>query len=187
MIMRAPNDSLECVARMREVAERLRDGAAGDAGAWLAKAVEAYLNGARDGLTLEQALGVKVDAGGSPWWIEEAREDRDRVLREYARRFCPAEGAVAALGSDLTRYARARWKRDRRLKEMPVAYRATQFELLYRAFRANESVAPGRMPASDRQLRGILASHCAIKQKLGGETPPFHRREVVATSASKRS
>ena len=175
----------KAIEDLREVARRLRAGELGDLGLRFAVGLDRYLADAHAGTTLDQALGVKVEPGESPWWIEDERERRNNFLREAARRFCPASSAAATLAHELGRYEAGAWQRDKKhLPTMPLAYAGTLRELLFHALRVNKSIAPWRMPVSERQLRHILASHCSDKETLGGEIPSFRPVEPAATSAS---
>jgi hypothetical protein len=176
---------IEAIDLLCYVAAGLRAGVLGDAGVRFAGGLEAYLKNAPVGLTLDRAMGVNVEPGGSPWWVELACKRRDDLLVEYARRFCLPATAAASLTDALRAYERRSWPRDRGSREMPPEYAGKHRELLYRAFRENESVAPGRMPTSHKQLRRILASNCGAKQNQGHEISPFRVPAAAATSASK--
>ena len=159
---------LDAVTQLRQVADALRAGAAGDAGQWLAARLDAYLIGAKSGVTLEAALGIKVDVGGEAWWTAENRKRRDDAVAEYIAR-CSASDP----GLEIKRYESGAWLRDRRAAEMPPAYAGTAREFLHRALRTNKSVAPGRMPSSLAYLRRVLASHSTATKKDAHEISLF--------------
>lgn len=172
---------------VREVAARLRAGELGDVGLRFACRLDAYLEHAPTGMTLDQAIGVKPASGGSPWWIENSERRRDEILRAYMQRFC--NGSPEALGGEMRSYERGQWKRDRRLPEMPPAYPGTPRELLYLAYRENESIAPDGMPTSGRQLRRRLVSDWGGEEKRGQEVTPFPvtpKPRIVTSQLRKR-
>lgn len=170
----------KAIEDLREVAARLRAGELGGIGLRFARGLDAYLELARAGMTLDQALGVKVEPGGSPWWVEDARERRDELVGEFAVCFCSAHTATAR--GEMRRYEDGAWRRDKRLAAMPSSYSGTPRELLYQAFRVNESIAPGRMPASDKHLWRVIASYCGKSENPGHEIPPFRVQAPAATS-----
>jgi hypothetical protein len=168
---------------LQHVAARLSAGELGEDGRQFAQGLLDYLAGASSGLSLEEALGLKVDAGGVPWWNAAARSRRDRLLYELATRFCGS--AAATLGAEVRRYERSTWQRtDRGLADMPPSYRGTPRELLFAAFRENESFALGRMPSSTSQLRRIIATHSSEKESCARGIPPLHARADVLSCES---
>lgn len=176
-------DHAKPIEDLREVAARLRASELGDAGLRFARGLDAYLEHASAGMTLEAAVGIKVEPGGSPWWVEDARKRRDQLIGEFAVRFCCADTTTAR--AELRRYEDGAWRRDKRLTAMPSSYSGTPRELLYRAFRVNESIAPGRMPASDKHLGRIIASYCSKSGMPGHEIPPFRVPAMPTTSTSR--
>jgi hypothetical protein len=174
-------DQLACVADLRAVAAALRAGAAGAAGLRVADRLESYLNHARDGVSIEDALGVKAGAGGEAWWTAKARRERDGALVELQRRVPGAD-----LGRQIRAYERGRWQRDRK-QGMPAAYAGDPQELLYLAFLANESVAPGRMPSSDDFLRRLGASLCGATGKAPHQSPPIRAANQMLSIGSEEN
>jgi hypothetical protein len=75
---------LDRVALLRRVAERGRTGELGEDGVELATGLDFFFEKARDGMTLDEALGVKPAPGGDPFWQAEDRWCRDCILLEYA-------------------------------------------------------------------------------------------------------
>jgi hypothetical protein len=163
--------ALDRIALLRRIAERGRGGELGADGVEFAARLDFYFEHAQSGMTLDEAMGLKVKAGGRPWWVSAAQDRRDLAMREALQRFC--SGSHLVLEAELRSYGRARWKRDVKLREMPPAYGGMLRELLYRAFHENESVARGRMPMSGKQLGRILPSHCNGEGKPGHEPPPY--------------
>ena len=153
-------------ARLRHLADYAR--AVGDDG--FAEGFEQYIAHARDGLSLERALGLAVVRGGETWWSREHRQRRDEFICELYTRCCPGETDArrrTTLQIELTRYERGGWKEDKMLAVMPPTYEGTPRALLFGAFHENESLDAKRpMPTSDDQLCRILASHCAIERKI---------------------
>lgn len=166
-------DQLDCVARLRAATAELRAGVVGAAGLWVADRFESYLKHARDGVSLDDAFGVKARAGGEAWWTAEDRRQRDGALLELQRRFPGCE-----LGQEIRAYERVRWKRDRK-SGMPADYAGGRLALLYRAFVANESVAPGRMPSGRTYLNGLGASLCGPTEKAAGQMPTIPRQDQM--------
>jgi hypothetical protein len=171
------------IALLRRLADRGRAGELGADGVQLSACLDFYFEHARSGVTIDEAMGLKVKPGGRPWWVRDAQDRCAAALGEALQRFC--RGDLSTLVTELRSYDRARWKRDAQLSEMPLAYARTMRELLYRAFRENESVAPGRMPMSGKQLRRILLSHCDSGETPGHESPPIRVPASEATSAQQ--
>ena len=122
----------------------------------VAERLRAYLAGAADGVTLEQALGILKAPNGAPWYLGEGRELRNRELRVLVARHYPPGGSVRSralwLRGRIGTYASASWPRDRAAKEMPARYAGTEREYLFRAFAASVP------PMGERQLREILST-----------------------------
>jgi hypothetical protein len=123
----------------------------------LASGVEAYLERAPDGLTLEAALGLAATPGGTPWWRAERTAARDAVLRELAAELTgPVATRAQALALLVRRYAGTGWPHDRRRGE-PFP-RTPERELLFKLFRLDPDP-----PTSIRRLTDIIAaSNAAI-------------------------
>lgn len=166
--MGAADRALDRVAKLREVAACLRSGVAGDAGVWFAGRLEWYLAEARNGLTLDQAVELKPGAGERPWHVLFDEERRDQAVREFVLRFPNIDH-----GQEIRSYERRFWPRDRAAQLMPAAHVGTPREMLFKALRANESVAPGRMPSSESYLARVLATHSHNEGKGRHETPSF--------------
>ena len=116
----------------------------------VAEQIELYLMKPRE-VTLDEAFGVKPGDGGEHWLTTEARDRRASALRSYCSHFSASVMALV----DAVRQYRPRWQaRDRRLSEMPAAYRGTPREFLFAAFRENALL--GDMPGSAKQLRRII-------------------------------
>ena len=107
---------LAAAERLRRVREALAAGqapAATDAG-WLAHGLAVYLDGAPAGVKLEAALGLAVPPGGSPWWSERRRAERDRLIGELAATFPgPPWSRAQAAADALRRYRCTGWRHDR--------------------------------------------------------------------------
>jgi hypothetical protein len=73
-----------------------------------------YLDGASAGVKLD-AFGVAVPPGGSPWWAEQRRAERDAAIRALAATFPGSASAWAlATAEALRRYDSVGWRLDRR-------------------------------------------------------------------------
>jgi hypothetical protein len=119
---------------------------------WLGRALAEYL--AHRCPTIEDAMQLRGDRGGIPWWREQANRKRDAALRELAARHF-ARLSVTAQAREIhtlsLRYAASAWLFDRERETMPPHYAGTAKECLWRAFATR---AP--MPIGERQLRHIL-------------------------------
>jgi hypothetical protein len=146
--------ALAAVARLRRL---VAAAAAGEPpppedAAWLAGAVQDYLDRAPDGVTLEQALGLATPPGGTPWWRTECTAARDTVLRELAARLTGTVATRAqALALLVRRYASTGWPHDRR-RGAPVP-RTLERELLFRLFHLDPDP-----PTSIRRLSDIITA-----------------------------
>jgi hypothetical protein len=107
---------------------------------WLGRVLAEFL--AHRSPSIEDAMKLRGDRGGIPWWREQANHKRDVALRELAGRYF----------AGLSTTAQARQVRLLAIREMPVHYTQSAHEWLWRAF---SSGAP--MPIGERQLRTIFA------------------------------
>jgi hypothetical protein len=140
----AGHAGLAAAERMRRVRDALGAGElldATDAG-WLARGLERYLTGAAAGVKLEDALGVAVPPGGSPWWSERRRAERDAAIRELAVTFPGSTSARAlATAEALRRYGSAAWRLDH-ARGGPLGGDARR-KLLFAVFAADEDPPTG--------------------------------------------
>ena len=101
--------------RLSRIAEALEAGTVPDSedGAWMAGALQRYLQDACSGMTIEAALGLRVSPGGSPWWAEEQRASRDAAIRELANTFSGRVSNRAHAAAEAIRhYQGVAWRRD---------------------------------------------------------------------------
>jgi hypothetical protein len=146
---------LAAAERLRRIATASEAGEpldAGDAG-WLAAGLNLYLEGAPDGLKLEEALEVAVPLGGVPWWTEQRRAERDAAIRELAATFAgPPWSRAQAVADGLRRYQTAGWRHDRtRGEPWPNDQRR---RLMFAIFSADERPPPTGL----RRIYDIIAS-----------------------------
>jgi hypothetical protein len=107
---------LAAAERMRRIVAAAEAGEPPDAAdlGWLARGLGRYLAGAPAGLRVEEALGLAVLPGGSPWWAEQRRAGRDRLLRELAGTFPgPPWSRAQAVADALRRYRSTPWRHDK--------------------------------------------------------------------------
>jgi hypothetical protein len=105
--------------------------------------------------TIEDAMQLRSDRGGIPWWREQANRKRDAALRELASRHLGHLSVTSQARQVHTlsiRYAASAWRFDREREAMPQHYAGTPNQCLWTAF---ASAAP--MPIGERQLRTILS------------------------------
>ena len=79
------SNSLWRFRRLLDTMERM----GGDDAAWFGTAARIYLAGASDGLTLDQALGLRPKPGQRKWWTAEALRRRDSEFRRVYRTMFP--------------------------------------------------------------------------------------------------
>jgi hypothetical protein len=104
---------------------------------------------------MDEAFGIRAGRGGVPWRTERALRIRDAALRSLAGRLDPElslRARARAIAQMACRYGASAWRSDQSSAEMPAAYRGTDKEDLWTAFRSG---AP--MPIGERRLRGIIA------------------------------
>ncbi len=142
---------------------------------WLGRVLAEYL--AHRCPTIEDAMELRGDRGGIPWWREQANRKRDAALRELAARHF-AELSITARARHMrlltVRYAASAWRFDRNRAAMPAQYAGSVHEWLWRAF---SSGAP--MPIGERQLRHVL-SGCGSADRNGGVSAPARQCAMVA-------
>lgn len=131
-----------------------------DAVATVLADVTRYFVGA-GAITLDQAFGVCVLAGGEPWFITLQRNRRDDAIRKFAETICSG-GAVCdridAVRVEFRRFGRG-WSRGR----FREAGRLSNIDrLLFDIFGAGDSLGP--VPESPDHLRKILGSDKPLLQ-----------------------
>ena len=123
---------------------------------WAADCFRKYLQGAHEGVSLEQAFGLTVGPGGMPWWREESLKARDDAIRKLADQHfgnLDLNGQANALLETIRRYRGSRWRFDRLKDRMPESYAGTRSELLYETLRRGG----GDLPGSKKHLLQILS------------------------------
>ncbi len=145
---------LSAINNLREINRRCRDGEALDPALsfWFAERLDLFL--CHEYRSIDDALGLREERGGVPWWLAEAMVARDRALRDLAE--LVADGrSITARAREVRRrtvsYAGSAWRHDEACEAMPTAYRNKAHEFIWRAFKAG---AP--MPLGERRLRNIL-------------------------------
>ena len=165
-------------AGLNRIAQIARSGVLGNDSAWLAAGIEIYVARAANDWPLDRALSLA--------WSNECRARRDSALREYAARYCREalfSRCAVRLGNDLRIYERGTWRHDRHRVEMPSSYVGTPRELLFRAFRENESIRPQRDIASSPGHLEKILSHCA-GDGMSHFDPPIPITEKDVSDAS---
>lgn len=153
----------------------------------VARALDSYLAGARDGLSLDDALGFGVKPGGELWWRAEDRHVLHAALRAAARALVPARVSLSereliatrepVLRRAANRYA-LRWQSRAYYKLLAAPPDHNEVErYLFAAFRAASNLRPDfektpALPLGRTQLREIL-SHCGAEQIPVGEIGLF--------------
>ena len=120
---------------------------------WLGSSLDEYLS--QRVRSIEDAMGLRSDRGGVPWWMEEAMRKRDQALRMLAEQFAAHLGSSAQaryIYQLAIRYAASAWRFDRERVTLPQGYAGSVQEYLWLAF---TSGAP--MPIGERRLRTLLA------------------------------
>ncbi|MBK5960265.1 hypothetical protein CCR97_18960 [Rhodoplanes elegans] len=173
--------TLAAAHRLRRLAAALAAGealTAADA-AWLADRFGAYLDGAAEGVTLDDVLGLVPGRGGEHWWRTERRARRDDAVRALAGQVDGPDSRRAELvARRLTHYAATGWRTDRRLSEPPVDGAAGRAEM-WIAVAMNDGE-----PLSVRTVRRILEV-ADVPDQLGHETPPFRGQAPRADSTHR--
>ena len=146
---------LQSIENMREISDlcRTRAPLPEPLAEWLANSFASFLTQRTH--SLNEAFGVLNGRGGIPWYVDISNRSRDTALRTLADSFlddlslCAQAGRIRQMSQ---RYASGSWRFDRERDEMPAAYRGTEREYLWRAFKSGAA-----MPLCNRQLRNILA------------------------------
>src|SRR5262249_23188086 len=114
--MLATIELLESISARCLAGQQLEDGQRH----WLGRALAEYL--AHRCPTIEDAMQLRGDRGGIPWWREQANRKRDAALRELAARHFAGLSLTAQArgGHTLTRrYAGSAWRFDPEPPAMP--------------------------------------------------------------------
>lgn len=145
---------LEEIGKLKQIAHHCMSGQKlpDDLSLWLGTGLQRFLD--HEVRSLNDALDLRTDRGGVPWWMEDAIRTRDAALREIAG-MCTSEtgksGKARYVHRLTCRYAASAWRFDCQRQAMPPEYAGTTKELLWTAFRSGAA-----MPISERQLRNIL-------------------------------
>lgn len=107
-------------------------------------------------ISLEQAIGVAVPAGGDPWFARIARERRDAALRSLGELLLPtgtARDRADAVSRQVRRYRAGDWRRRDQYAAAPHSVDPID-GLLFTAFHACD----GAIPDSPDYLRKMLVA-----------------------------
>ena len=77
---------MEPIDRLRELLIVAESGALAELGGWITPRLRDYLENARHGVSLDQALGLAVGPGETPWYTTEALAKRDAAILALAKR-----------------------------------------------------------------------------------------------------
>jgi hypothetical protein len=170
------------IDRLRSIRTRLRGGADGD---WFAACLAEYEAGAKLGLTLGDAFGLGLEAGGRPWWEIEMQARRDKLLRAIAGKyFCGLSSRAAAreILREAARYEAAGWRQHRPFKSPPAELAGTLRADLFALLKIGE-------PLSDRTVRRALGHETpAIRgPRTGTPSRPNSTKEPNASRETKKS
>ena len=148
--------ALDPLNNLREVLEACQAGGTvdGSLALWLATALETFID--RSCETLEEAFGLRNGQGGVSWRVAARMAVRDRALQSLARNHfhsLPVSSQAEAIHVMCQRYAASQWQFDQLSKTMPVSYRGTPREYVWRAFQSGAI-----MPLCARRLRSILST-----------------------------
>jgi hypothetical protein len=139
--------------RLRRIAAAIRAGRALDREDehWLATVLDRILTGE----PADVALGLKARPGQRTWHTRAVLTERNRLLKEAARRFLSglslAEQAHR-LSIELSRYRATAWQRERTSDHCPNRHHGTIREFVWRALKLHDR------PLSARSLRLVLAA-----------------------------
>ena len=161
---------LQEIEYLREISRHCRSGEPlpEDLARWLGLSLEEFLT--HRALSIEDAMGIRSDRGGVPWWMEEAMRKRDHALRELAHHFAPHLGSTAQarhIYQLAIRYAASAWRFDRDATCLPKGYAGSHNEYLWHSFRSG---AP--MPIGERRLRDVLRTQ-NIRHGATSDKPPI--------------
>lgn len=145
---------LASINRLRKVSRCFQAGLPldDDLAQWLGSSINSFLS--QQSASIDEALGIKFDRGGIPWWREEAIRKRNAAIRALADELASVSCTTAAareIHKLSVRYAASAWRFDHMADAMPARYAGTAREHLWQAFKSG---AP--MPIGERQLRTIL-------------------------------
>jgi hypothetical protein len=125
--------------RLRRLAEAVQG--SGADGQWFATALAHYSENAADGVKLEEALGLAAPLGGTPWWTEQRRAERDDAIRRLAGTFAgPPWSRAQAVADALRRYQSAGWRHDK--SRGGAMTNDSRRELMFAIFSADERPPP---------------------------------------------
>lgn len=139
---------LESVDRLRRIADMLARADDPDE-RWHADQLQAYLDNAARGVTLEHALGLAGEPRKPRWWTVERLARRDELIRALAARHWPGlkpTPQAAAFAQAMRRHESAYWTEAGRTRPLPPpGLQADLFEI------RSLGATPNR-----RQLQDIL-------------------------------
>ena len=166
------------IDRLRAIARHLDEIQHPDA-TWFAAALAAYESGARHGMTLDDALGLRVGQGERPWWAVEAMQQRDELLRAIARQHFPSmsrRAAAAAIAHELNRYRESRWRVDRAYRQPPAQLLGSVRAELFRLLKLDVPLGVGTLRRALDSAREPLAHETGISvRQRRGHAPAAER------------
>ncbi len=145
---------LEVINNLKEIRERCHHGESLDPAIsrWLAERLDRFLD--HECTSVDDALGLRQQRGGIPWWLIEAMYERDAALRDLAH-MVAGDRSLSAQAREVrrltVRYAASAWHHDRDREAMPAAYWNTARQHVWKAFRSGAPI-----PLGERRLRNIL-------------------------------
>ena len=147
------NAETDASTYLRRISSAVRAGIAPDRNDlhWAAAAFDRVLSGE----PADAALGVKVGPGQRSWETRAALDQRDRLLRDAAKRFLGGLSVAAQadrLHKELSRYCASAWQRERTYERCPDRHRGSMHECLWLLLKLHDRVL------SARSLRLILAT-----------------------------
>lgn len=161
------SETLEVVADLRAFVAAEHE--PGSLAARLAERLAQYLEHADEGVTLDEAFGLRPKRGGEHWWVSEARVIRDTAIRDIAETF--PGGSVRELARQVaysaSRYQGARWRHDQEREK--VDYQEPRNRKLHELMRATGGEAP-----NEETVRRVL--------RVGHEMGDFMTHEALSNT-----
>lgn len=145
------------IDRIREIIQSIEDQSCSEEQLnWLAECFEEYINKAPlgTGYTLDKAFGVHAYTGQQNWWLKTAKDERNELFIELAKKHYKqrivTKKAFSIL-SDLRRYEQTAWRGDKSLKQLPENLIGKKGEYFWKILKLKTFI-----PSTPRQIERIL-------------------------------
>lgn len=165
----------DAIDRLRGIATRLEVREDPDA-EWFREALALYESGARHGLDLDAALGLRPGPGGTTWWEQEAAAQRDDLVRLIAARYfggLSQRAQAEAITHKVRGYEAGAYRAHRKFAAAPRAILGSVRAWLFALLKTGAPISVSTVRRALAQETPLFVSHAS------GDDPPEDREDVA--------